>query len=172
MSINDTRPRVYLAGPILGCTEGEATDWRRFVAEKLLQYNIVGVSPLRCEPIHGERYSADYPDECFGVPRAIAGKNRFDVLTCIMGVFWIPTPEPGRLHSFGTLGELFWTNGLGKQTILVTDDDFIAKHPVIDAAATWKFVVPKGRPPGETFASALRVLEGVLGAYAPGGKAV
>jgi hypothetical protein len=30
----DTRPRVYLAGPILGCTQGEATDWRKFVAAR------------------------------------------------------------------------------------------------------------------------------------------
>jgi hypothetical protein len=138
----------------------------------------VGVSPLRCEPIHGERYSADYPDECFGVPRAIAGKNRFDVRTCIMGLFFIPTPDvgrlhgQGRLHSFGTLGELFWTNGDGKQTILVTDDEFIAKHPVIDAAANWKFVVPKGQPAGTFQDPRIDVLVGVLGAYAPGGKAV
>lgn len=163
MSTKDPHaPRVYLAGPILGCNFGEANDWRKLVSDQLAPHNIVGVSPLRCEPIHGERYSAEYPDPCFGVPRAIASKNKFDVFTCAMGLYFVPKPPAGRLHSFGTVGELFWANGAGKQTILVSDDPFIMSHPVIDAASGWKLA---------TFDEAVRVIVGVLGAYA-GGKNV
>jgi nucleoside 2-deoxyribosyltransferase len=153
---------VYLAGPILNCTEGEANDWRREVAAKLLPHNIIGVSPLRCEPLHGERYNMEYPDPRFGTPRAIAAKNRFDTRSCEMGLFFVPKPDTGRLHSFGTVGEMFWMNGDGKQTILVSDDPFIRGHPVIDAASNWKL---------ETFDEAVDVIVGVLGAYA-GGKHV
>lgn len=189
-----TSPKVYLAGPILGCTQGEATNWRQDVADRLAVHNIIGISPLRCEPIHGEVYTADYPDPRFGVPRAIAAKNKFDVMNCDMGLYVIPKPGKGvhnawddfinnvnqslplpslhdafiagfdarKLHSFGTLGELFWANMAGKQTILVTDDPFIRSHPVIDSAANWKL---------DTVEEAIDVIVGVLGGYA-GGKNV
>jgi nucleoside 2-deoxyribosyltransferase len=168
MTITSVSPRVYLAGPILGCTQGEAMNWRATVAAKLEPAGIVGVSPLRCEPIHGDRYTADYPDPCFGVPRAIAGKNRFDVRSCDMGLYFVPKPEAGRLHSLGTIGELFWANGDGKQTILVSNDPFILGHPVIDAASNWKLDV-SGVAPENYFDDAIRVIIGVLGAYS-GGK--
>ena len=41
---------IYLAGPIAGLTEVEATEWRGWVRERL-PYGIVGISPLRCEPL-------------------------------------------------------------------------------------------------------------------------
>ena len=41
---------IYLAGPIAGCTEEEATSWRDYV-NSMLPYGIVGISPLRCEPV-------------------------------------------------------------------------------------------------------------------------
>lgn len=185
---------VYLAGPILGCTDGEANDWRRTVDKHLRPHNIIGVSPLRCEPLHGERYSMDYPDPRFGTARAIAAKNRFDVLNCDMGLFYIPKPirtedetadmfnkwgadltkvrdrfsafkagmQAAKLHSFGTVVELAWMHGLGKQTIVVSDDPFIKNHPVLDAVTNWKL---------DSFEEAVDVITGVLGAYS-GGKNV
>jgi hypothetical protein len=83
---------VYLAGPILGCTEGEANDWRLKVDKFLRPFNIVGISPLRCEPIHGERYTMEYADPKFGTARAISSKNLFDVHECKLGIFYIPKP--------------------------------------------------------------------------------
>ena len=41
---------IYLAGPIAGLTEEEATEWRAEVRENLPQ-GIIGISPLRCEPL-------------------------------------------------------------------------------------------------------------------------
>jgi hypothetical protein len=84
---------VYLAGPILGCTEDEANNWRAKVDSILRPHNIIGMSPLRCEPIRGPRYTMESPDPKFGTARAISSKNLFDVHRCRMGIFYIPKPR-------------------------------------------------------------------------------
>lgn len=152
---------VYLAGPILGCTHGQANDWRVAVAERLAEHGIIGISPLRCEPLIGERYSVSYPDPRFGVPRAIAAKNRFDVFNCDVTLAYLPA-EMGNSISLGTVGEIFWADMAGKQVLLVSDHEKINGHPVIDAAVDWKLT---------TLDEAIDVIVGVLGGYT-GGKNV
>ena len=152
---------VYLAGPIMGCNKAEANDWRKYVADKISPHGIIGISPLRCEPLVGEKYNIDYLDDPkFGTPRAIAGKNYFDVRNCDITLAYLPKPEDGRYPSLGTVGEIFWTNGVNKQTILVSDDPIIMRHPVIDSVVSWKL---------STLDEACDVLIGILGAYT-GGK--
>src|SRR5438105_76508 len=119
---------VYLAGPILGCTRGEANDWRNAMIRELADVGIIGVSPLRCEPLIGDRYDMNYPDPRFGVARAIAGKNRMDVKMTDMTLCYFPLGAP---FSKGTLVELAWANAYEKPTILVTPDKSIADHPVV-----------------------------------------
>lgn len=153
---------VYLAGPIMGCTRGQANDWRKFVDDKLQEHGIVGISPLRCEPLLGLTYGAGTPDPRFGVARAIAAKNKFDVDNCDITLAFLPKPAPGRHASYGTLGEIFWADRAGKQVILVSDDPDILIHPVIDAAVDWKL---------STLDEAIDVCIGVLGGYT-GGKNV
>jgi hypothetical protein len=152
---------VYLAGPILGCTEGEANDWRKYVHKRIGPYGIIGISPLRCEPIVGERYTEGSMDPRFGAPRAIAAKNKFDVLKSDMTLAYLPK-EMGTNVSLGTLGEVFWANMADKQVILVSDHPKITAHPVIDAAVNWKLT---------TLDEACEVIIGVLGGYC-GGKNV
>lgn len=94
---------VYLGGPILGATHGEANDWRYVVAKALSIHNIRGVSPLRCEPIVGECYSATYDDPMFGTARAITSKNVFDVKACDLILAYFPDVE--RI-SLGTVAEM------------------------------------------------------------------
>lgn len=163
---------VYLAGPVLGQTEGQANDWRKAVASKLADHGIIGISPLRCEPIHGPTYQAGYPDERFGTARAIMHKNLFDVQTCDMTLAYIPRPiigTPGWQqaphtphHSWGTMAELSWAKALGKPAILVTNDIKIRNHPVLNASAGWVL---------DTLDEATDVLIGILGGYT-GGKNV
>lgn len=181
---------VYLAGPIMDCTFGEANDWRKYVADRLKPHNIIGISPLRCEPIHGERYTPDYPDPCFGVPRAIAAKNKFDVQKCDITLAMLPKPKPNGTVSMGTLEEIAWADQAGKMVIQVTDDPKVINHPVVDAARGWKLIVDELRdaphdgsvqPPsrhGLPYASiqaatdgAIQICIGVLGGYT-GGKNV
>lgn len=167
---------VYLAGPILGCTQGEANDWRIAVAAKLREHNIIGISPLRCEPLIGKIYSADYPDPRFGTPRAIAAKNKFDVRNCDITLAVLPAPVPGKPPSLGTLHEIAWADEAGKMVIQVTDDPFVNNHPVVDSGRGWKLTTFPGN--GTPYANiqaaldaAVEVCIGVLGGYT-GGKNV
>lgn len=153
---------VYLAGPILYCTDAEANDWRRDVNDAL-PAGIVAVSPLRCEPLIGARYLPQYEDERFGTSRAIGSKNFFDVRNCDMILAYLPQPTPGRHQSYGTLIELAWAYAMDKPAVVVTDDRDVAEHPVVQACAGWLL---------RDLASAVDVIEGVLGGYIHGGKNV
>ena len=149
---------VYLAGPILGRTFEQANNWRTQVSRALAKHGIVGVSPLRCEPLIGATYSLNYPDPRFGTPRAIASKNKLDVRTADMTLCYFPDHAP---FSKGTCGELFWADAFGKPTILVSTVPEVIDHPVMQAASSW--ILP-------TLDDALDVIVGVLAIYATGAK--
>ncbi len=162
-------PTVYLAGPITGCTKTETNDWRIDFAKKLAFHNIRGVSPLRCEPLIGERYSLDNPCPKFGTAKAIGAKNLFDVRACDLTLAYLPQrgEKVGKwrdtVQSYGTIGELAGAHFIGKPTILVTDDPYVAAHSVLMAFSGW--VLP-------TLDDALEVIVGLLGGYTLGGKNV
>ncbi len=152
---------IYLAGPIFGCTADEANDWRVDMDKSLRGMDIRGVSPLRCEPIIGDRYQHGYADPKFGTARAIGSKNMFDVQSCDLTLAYLPTPPEGRPQSYGTLIELGWAHALDKPTIVVTDDPMIFNHPVVGACAGWLL---------GTLDEAVAVIEGIFGGYTPNGK--
>lgn len=131
------KPTVYLAGPIGGCDRNEANEWRNQAVDYLQVYGIVGISPLRCEPLIGERYTADNPDPKFGTTRAIGSKNIFDVRNCDMTFVYLPRELNERKPSYGSVIELAWAHALGKPTILVTDDPALIEHPVVQTCAGW-----------------------------------
>lgn len=156
---------VYLAGPILGCTKGDANNWRYAVASALKPHGIVGISPLRCEPLIGERYAPTYSDPKFGTEKAIGSKNLFDVQVCDMILAYLPKPdepEPTWTQSYGTLAEIAWGKALQKPVIVVTNDQKVATHPVIGFCANWML---------SDMGAALDVVVGILGGY-NGGKHV
>lgn len=156
---------VYLAGPISGQRYSSANDWRYQADLVLKEHDLIGISPLRCEPIHGDVYGTVYDaDPKFGTARAISSKNLFDVQSCDMTLAFFPKSarlETGHL-SYGTLIELGWANCLRKPTVLVSDDPEVINHPVIQATAGW--VLP-------TLEDGLDVIVGILGGYV-GGKNV
>ena len=131
------RPTVYLAGPIVNCDSAEANDWRKDMILKLERFGLRGISPLRCEPAVNGRYDLGYPDDRFGTARAIASKNMFDVRQCWLTLAYVPRELSSRTPPYGTISELAWARAYDKPTILVTDDDFIRGHPVINANASW-----------------------------------
>ena len=128
---------VYLAGPIAGCNRGEANNWRHDVMAKLRPYGIFGVSPLRCEPLIGERYGMGCDDPRFGTARAIASKNFFDVQSCDFTLCYMPQEINERRLSLGTIIELAWAHSLRKPTLLVTQDPLLLEHAVVQANASW-----------------------------------
>ena len=148
---------VYLAGPILGRTKSEANDWRDAFSLRLENIGVIGVSPLRCEPLVGEWYGQnEYEDPRFGTARAIASKNKLDVKMCDMTLCYFPE---GVTFSKGTCGELFWANAFEKPTILVSTVPDVVKHPVMQAASSW--ILP-------SLDDAFDVISGVLAIYAGG----
>jgi len=153
---------VYLAGPICGCTHSEANDWRVWVVAKLKEHGIVGISPLRCEPLVGERYSSVYGDPRFGTARAIGSKNVFDVMNCDMVLAYLPKQADGRPQSYGTICELAWGFAFRRPTILVSDDKYVMEHPVLNTCAGWLI---------SDLQQAVDVCVGILGGY-NGGKNV
>lgn len=185
-------PLIYLAGPILGNTEGEAKNWRARVNDELEHHGIIGISPLRCEPIVGERYEASYGDPCFGTPRAILSKNFLDLRRCDATLAYFPKLPPNeellalahhaagegkegtaadlrRLahklvgnRSMGTIGEISWAKALNKPLIVVSEDEFITAHPFGQCQPDWLL---------SSLDEAVRCIVGIYGAYA-GGKNV
>lgn len=152
-------PTVYLAGPITARTILEANSWRDDVISKLAPHGIVGVSPLRCEPPRGERYTLSDADPKFGTARAISSKNKEDVRRCSLTLAYLPkklndSPWP----SIGTIAELSWAYWDGKPTILVSDDPRITEHPVINTEAGW--IVP-------SLDEAVEIIVGVYSVYVP-----
>ena len=148
---------VYLAGSISGCDKAEAHDWRAAVSAALAKHFIKGISPLRCEPLVGERYGLTYEDPRFGTARAIASKNMLDVEMCDITLCYMPAALNIRRPSFGTIIELAWAHALDKPTILVTDHKPFIDHPVIQACASW--ILP-------TLDDAVETIIGVLADYA------
>lgn len=158
---------VYLAGPINGCTRGEANNWRDSFANRLAPA-IIGVSPLRCEPLIGsDRYGGCetagkpvnelYSDPRFGVPKAIKSKNYIDVHECDVMVAYLPKEANDRRPSYGTIMEIAWAHEARKPVILVSDDPAVYGHPVIAESVQW--IV-------STLDEAYDIIQGVYGVYA------
>ncbi len=157
-------PYIYLAGPIFGCSEGEAKDWRKYVDDAIRPHGMIGISPLRCEPCVNGQYNLTYPDPCFGQAKAILAKNFLDLRACDFTLAYFPKPKDlSAQRSAGTMGELAWTYALQKPSVVVTDDPFIEKHPFTSCQGSWP-VLPN-------LDEAIRLLVGIYGGYT-GGKNV
>lgn len=147
---------VYLAGPITDKTIAGANDWRVQVYLALATHGIRGISPLRCEPPRGARYTISNADPQFGTPRAIGSKNRMDVRMCDLTLAYLPKEFNDPWPSVGTISELAWAAMIGKPTILVSDDKRITDHPVIDSNSGW--ILPD-------LGSAVEVIVGIFKDY-------
>lgn len=148
--------KVYLAGPIAGCDKGEANDWRQDFIRDFEGSGIVGVSPLRCEPLIGDKYELQYDDVRFGTPSAISGKNWFDTVNCDLILAYLPSNLSSGRPSYGTIIELGWAIGLRKPIVLVAGDHYITQHPLIKDNVNW--VV-------DNFDDAYDIVNGLLEVY-------
>ena len=148
---------VYLAGPIRGLTEDEATTWRHEV-RSLLPHNIIGISPLRCEPLEpGMVYTDDgATDKMWSDPRAINAKNWLDTESADLVLAYLPKEMNDKRPSVGTIIEIGWTIGLKKPLIVVSDDEEILNHPLIECNAAWRF---------DNLEAAVEVIAGLFGDY-------
>lgn len=148
---------IYLAGPIAGLTENEATTWRHDIRQKL-PHNIIGISPLRCEPVkEGMTYtSPGAVDKMWSDPRAINAKNWLDTESSDLVLAYLPKEMNDRRPSIGTIIEIGWTIGLKKPLIVVSDDKQIMEHSLIECNAAWRL---------ENLDDAVEVIIGLFGDY-------
>ena len=148
---------IYLAGPIAGCTQEEATEWRDDV-QKSLPHGIIGISPLRCEPLkEGMRFTEDGATEkMWSDPRAIATKNWLDTESCDLVLAYLPKELNDRRPSYGTTIEIGWAIGLRKPLIVVSDDVQYMEHPLIRCNASWRL---------DNLPDAVEVITGLFGDY-------
>lgn len=146
---------IYLAGPIKDCDKGQANDWRTRI-QSALPNGVVGISPLRCEPLIGKTYKATYTDVRFGTASAITAKNRFDTLNCDMVLAYLPKELTNIRPSVGTTLELGWAMAIEKPIILVTDDPAYSEHPLIQRKVDW--IV-------DDFDTALEIIQGLFTDY-------
>ena len=145
---------IYLAGPIFNCTVGEANDWRANFKARLPE-GIHGISPLRCEPLIGERYGLSYDDPRFGTAKAISSKNWYDVQNCDITLAYLSNPN-GNTPSYGTIMEIGAALAFNKPVIVVTTDPIMAKHPLTLGKAGWIF---------DNFDDAYDLVVGLFGDY-------
>ena len=148
---------IYLAGPIAGLTDVEATEWRGWVKERL-RYGIVGISPLRCEPLkEGMVYTDDgATDPMWSDARAINAKNWLDTESSDLVLAYLPKEMNDRRPSIGTIIEIGWSIGLRKPLIVVSDDEYLMEHPLIQRNASWRL---------ENLEDAVEVITGLFGDY-------
>ena len=148
---------IYLAGPIAGLNEQEATEWRKEVSDAL-PYGIVGISPLRCEPLkEGMVYTDDgATDPMWSDARAINAKNWLDTESADLVLAFLPKEMNERRPSIGTIIEIGWAIGLRKPLIVVSDDEYMMEHPLIQRNASWRL---------DNLPDAVEVILGLFGEY-------
>lgn len=166
-----TEKFVYLAGPIAGCDYGEATDWREYVSGKF-RNGITGISPMRlkewCQRVAKITDVDQYKDIgttaeylISGESHAIAARDFNDVKTADMLLVNLPKVLNDRRPSWGTAIEIGWAAVHRVPIVLVTDDDNLAKHPLVRESVGW--IVPN-------LDMGIAVINSVLGAYVGDGK--
>lgn len=118
--------KVYLAGPITGCSYKGCTDWREWAKAELLRYNIQGVSPMRAKEYlaHLEDISADGKDyhhlSVLSLPSGIVTRDRFDCQRCdivlanLLGATRV---------SVGTMIEFGWADAARRPLVVVMEKE-------------------------------------------------
>lgn len=130
---------IYLCGPIAGCSYDTCTDWRKYVAEKLLESEVISTSPLRGkEFLTGESDIADsYEKHILATAKAITCRDRFDVMNCdaMIANFLGATTV-----SIGSVIELGWADAFRKPIILVMEKDGsnLHEHVIANEIAGYK----------------------------------
>ena len=110
--------KIYLAGPIEICTEEEIFLWRTYVQNK---------APDTIETI--------VPKYHLGSQSEIFEDTKLNVENCDIVFAHLPKSINERRPSYGTIFEISYGHALGKKVIIISDDDFVHKHPVMNQLA-------------------------------------
>ncbi len=155
---------VYLAGPITGLTYGNASDWRQYAINRLAEWGIGGLDPLR-----GKQYLSDLGvlDNGSGVstyadkdewplskPAGITQRDRNDVMTSDLVLANFEQSEQQAV-SIGTVIECGWADAFRKPLVIVSPKNSPYRHAMLERMAG--FMV-------ETLEQALDIIPAILNA--------
>tara|TARA_A100001201_G_scaffold115235_1_gene98850 strand:- start:130 stop:534 length:405 start_codon:yes stop_codon:yes gene_type:complete len=107
--------KVYLAGPMEGCSDDEMLVWRR-AATLSFNEGIKAISPVRID----SKFTT-----------AIITQNQYDVKECDVTLAYLPKSISDRRCSYGTICEIAWAHAQNKPVVIVSDDPYVHDHPVI-----------------------------------------
>ena len=110
--------KVYLAGPIEICSEEEIFLWRNYVSSKV-NSDIEIITP---------KYHLGSDSEIFE-------DTKLNVEMCDIVFAHLPKAINERRASYGTIFEISYGHALNKRVMIISDDDFVHKHPVMNHVA-------------------------------------
>lgn len=136
--------KLYLAGPISGCSYEGCTSWREHFQNLILnkcaesQQNFDG-NLIKClSPMRGKDYlaseaeiSGSYPNHVLSCSRGIMTRDFFDCGRCDIVVANLLGAS---IVSIGTVMEIAWAYQSRIPVIAVMEEGNIHNHPMIDEA--------------------------------------
>lgn len=132
---------VYLAGPISGCSYGEATDWRDAVIADLATAGIKGLSPMRAKEYLSHMQDLDKNCVEYGEinvlssPRGIMTRDHFDCTRC--DVLLVHFGEATKV-SVGTVMEVAWAFTHQTPIVCVMPPGNVHEHAVVSQAIDYR----------------------------------
>lgn len=133
--------KVYLAGPITGCSYKGAVTWREAASLTLSRHNITAFSPMRNKEYLSQEkeiaVSYSLPEHYMSQPKHLFNRDKNDVMTSDALLVNLYGAER---VSIGTMFEIAWAHILDIPSIVVMELDNIHVHPFVTEAAS--FVVP------------------------------
>jgi len=110
--------KVYLAGPIEICSEDEILIWRNYVSNRV-----------------GDEVEIIVPKYHLGSDPEIFENTCSNVEECDVVFAHLPKAINERRASYGTIFEISYGHFLKKRVMIISDDDFVHKHPVMNQSS-------------------------------------
>ncbi len=133
--------KLYLAGPITGCTYDGATNWRVVASRYLKPYGITCFSPMRGKEYLSKEQeiaiSYTLPEHYMSQAKHLVNRDKNDVMTS--DALLVNLHGATRV-SIGTMFEIAWAHILNIPSVVVMELDNIHVHPFVSEAAS--FMVP------------------------------
>jgi nucleoside 2-deoxyribosyltransferase len=126
--MSHSAPRVYLAGPIKGCSYDGATDWRDDARRSLRTAGIEGMSPMRGKDYlkghakvgQDELLKDSYDQYPLSTNAAILCRDHRDCTTCDAVIVYL---LGAKRVSIGTVMEVAWSHHARVPVIVVIEKD-------------------------------------------------
>ncbi|MHC4117579.1 MAG: hypothetical protein ACYSWO_08740 [Planctomycetota bacterium] len=143
--------KLYLAGPITGCSFAGCTDWRKGVADALAGYNVECLDPMRGKDyLSGETNIGNEYDTVLSCSRGIMTRDRFDCTRCdLLLVNFLGATKV----SIGTVMEIAWADLCRIPIVIVSEDCNVHNHAMLSEACGFRV---------ESLGSAIDVVKAVL----------